>query len=419
MLYFYKYEKKHFRHFTYMKIGLTTTSFRCDQGAERFVVNLAKGLLNSGHQVHVIGRLEKSDHLESFYEKLTSDQQKKFYFHRVRTIKATRYLNLVTFAYAVHRILKKQSFDIVQGFGKSLGLDVFRPPTGTHKAFMADKPNHEPCTLMEYAIEKRLLFEQAKALVVNSNLSLKRVRQVYPGITIPATIIPNMVDLEYWQTKERSNQRKQKRMEWGVSENQVIYLHISTSFASKGVPETLLAYELLKSKLPGTQSNRIKLVLVGDENYKIPEKFRKDVLVYPRTNDVRPFFYAADVLLHPTRFDSFANVVLESLACGVPVVTSKYNGAIDAISHGIDGHIINEVNPNNITDAILFFLNDERREAMALSALKKSYQFSPKKITNQYIDLYEDLIPKVKNANNRSLKLWPWELFSERRSSDG
>ncbi len=397
-----------------MKIGLTTTSFRWDQGAERFVVNLAKGLLNSGHEVHVIGRLEKRNILDEFLDQLSGDQQGRFFFHRVKTIKATKYLNLITFAYAVHRVLRKHDFDIVQGFGKSLGLDVFRPPTGTHKAFMSAKKgkiNREPCTLLEFALEKRLIFEQAKALVVNSNLSLKRIRQVYPGITTPARIIPNMVDLQHWQTGNESEQRNRLRSQWQLTEDQIVFLHVSTSFASKGVPELIQAYETLKSKLPHDQYRRIKLVLVGDENYKIPVEYRQEIHVFPRTNDVRPFFYAADVLMHPTRFDSFANVILESLACGLPIATTRFNGAIDAITHGTEGYVMDEVISNNIADAMLFFMDDKRRAEMSLSAVKKSQQFSPERITDQYVELYELLVPQVKKSK-RDLTLWPWEMFN-------
>ncbi|MBU2515586.1 glycosyltransferase family 4 protein [bacterium] len=396
-----------------MKIGLTTTSFRWDQGAERFVVNLAKGLLTSGHEVHVIGRLEKSNILDEFLEQLSPDQQNRFFFHRVKTIKATKYLNLITFAYAVHRVLKRHNFDVVQGFGKSLGLDVFRPPTGTHKAFLSakkGKPNREPCTLLEYAIEKRLLFEQVKVLVVNSNLSLKRVRRAYPGITTPSRVIPNMVDLKYWQTENKSGQRNRLRSEWQLREDDIVFLHVSTSFVSKGVPEILEAYDRLKSGLSPQQHNRIKLVLVGDKSYRIPEKYKQEIRIYPRTNDVRPFFYAADVLMHPTRFDSFANVVLESLACGLPVVTTRYNGAIDAITDGSDGYIINEVDADDIAGAISFFLDDNLRMEMSRSALKKSEQFSPERITEQYVQLYETLAPQIK-LSKKNLTLWPWELF--------
>lgn len=63
-----------------MKIGLTTTSFRWDQGAERFVINLAKGLLLDGQEVHVIGRLEKMNAHEQFLDQLDANLQKRFFF---------------------------------------------------------------------------------------------------------------------------------------------------------------------------------------------------------------------------------------------------------------------------------------------------------------------------------------------------
>jgi len=42
-------------------------------------------------------------------------------------------------------------------------------------------------------------------------------------------------------------------------------------------------------------------------------------------------YAAADVLALPTRQDPFANVTLEALSCGLPVVTSTCNGAVEAV----------------------------------------------------------------------------------------
>ncbi|RMG88951.1 MAG: glycosyltransferase [Candidatus Dadabacteria bacterium] len=44
------------------------------------------------------------------------------------------------------------------------------------------------------------------------------------------------------------------------------------------------------------------------------------------------WYRAADVLVHPTRYDPFANVCLEALACGTPVVTTPRNGVADLLT---------------------------------------------------------------------------------------
>ena len=45
--------------------------------------------------------------------------------------------------------------------------------------------------------------------------------------------------------------------------------------------------------------------------------------------DVRDAYFASDFLVHPTFYDPCSNVVLEALACGLPVITTRDNGAAE------------------------------------------------------------------------------------------
>ncbi|MFU8858762.1 MAG: glycosyltransferase, partial [Deferrisomatales bacterium] len=48
----------------------------------------------------------------------------------------------------------------------------------------------------------------------------------------------------------------------------------------------------------------------------------------------------ADALVHPTRYDPFANVCLEALACGTPVVTTVRDGAGDVVRRSGAGVVL-------------------------------------------------------------------------------
>ena len=45
--------------------------------------------------------------------------------------------------------------------------------------------------------------------------------------------------------------------------------------------------------------------------------------------DMRNGYFAADFFVHPTFYDPCSLVVMEALACGLPVVTTRYNGAAE------------------------------------------------------------------------------------------
>ena len=46
---------------------------------------------------------------------------------------------------------------------------------------------------------------------------------------------------------------------------------------------------------------------------------------------MRDCYFAADFLVHPTFYDPCSLVVLEALACGLPVITTRYNGASELL----------------------------------------------------------------------------------------
>ena len=51
-------------------------------------------------------------------------------------------------------------------------------------------------------------------------------------------------------------------------------------------------------------------------------------------DDPVPYYAAADALVLPSFYDPFGLVVLEAAACGLPVVTSRVNGASELLSEG-------------------------------------------------------------------------------------
>lgn len=58
-------------------------------------------------------------------------------------------------------------------------------------------------------------------------------------------------------------------------------------------------------------------------------------------DDILPAYSAADVLLHPTIYDTFAMVVAESMSYGIPVIVSPDAGVADLIRHAESGWILN------------------------------------------------------------------------------
>lgn len=94
--------------------------------------------------------------------------------------------------------------------------------------------------------------------------------------------------------------------------------------------------EFLQSDLPGT-----KLVIGdGPERLLLEEKY-KDVrfVGWKKGKDLADMLSACDVFVFPSITETFGLVIIEALACGIPVAAHKVMGPKDIITHGVDGFL--------------------------------------------------------------------------------
>jgi glycosyltransferase involved in cell wall biosynthesis len=93
--------------------------------------------------------------------------------------------------------------------------------------------------------------------------------------------------------------------------------------------------EFLKLDLPGT-----KLVIGdGPERARLQARFGADALFvgYRHGQDLVDWLSACDVMVFPSRTDTFGLVIVEALACGIPVAAHDVLGPRDIIENGVDG----------------------------------------------------------------------------------
>ncbi len=92
----------------------------------------------------------------------------------------------------------------------------------------------------------------------------------------------------------------------------------------------------LKLELPGTKC----VVGGGPDLESLKKKYPEAVFTGPKEDEaLAQHVAAADVFVFPSRTDTFGLVLIEALACGVPVAAFPVQGPVDIIENGVTGYL--------------------------------------------------------------------------------
>lgn len=104
------------------------------------------------------------------------------------------------------------------------------------------------------------------------------------------------------------------------------------------------------------------------------------------------FYQAADVLVMPSRSESFGLVAAEAQACGLPVVASRIGGLPFVVSEGKSGFLVEAGNEPGFAKALDRILSDDAlRQELRDGALLKSAEFSWKATADRLLELYHGI----------------------------
>ncbi len=113
--------------------------------------------------------------------------------------------------------------------------------------------------------------------------------------------------------------------------------------------------------------------------------------------DVQNALSVCDVAVLPTYYDPASRFILEALAAGKPVITTRYNGAADQFVHGRHGWVIDS--PDNVralADALIHFSGPAnlRKASQAIAADRLPDRLSTTRVAADLHRLYESILRK-------------------------
>ena len=136
----------------------------------------------------------------------------------------------------------------------------------------------------------------------------------------------------------------------------------------------------------------IRLDIVGDVQIDVPPAINADVRVVlhgpAQRSEVHPYYVGADLFVFPTLSDGFGMTQLEAMAHGLPVLASRYCGAV--VEHGVNGFVLDDVTPDAIRAVLGHILADPCRVSAWRDNARISAAFSKEALAANLLGLRID-----------------------------
>lgn len=120
---------------------------------------------------------------------------------------------------------------------------------------------------------------------------------------------------------------------------------------------------------------------------------RKRCILNDRTSDVASEFIKSSLAVCSSRFEGFGLVIVEAMACGLPVVSFDCPwGPRSIITDGEDGVLVEDGNAQKLANAMLAVIHDtERRKQMGIKAIENIRRFGIEAIAKKWKELFDEL----------------------------
>jgi glycosyltransferase involved in cell wall biosynthesis len=196
----------------------------------------------------------------------------------------------------------------------------------------------------------------------------------------------NGIDTKYFSNSHFSaNANKKNRDKLGISDLDIVFIFVGRVVTDKGINELVSAFIELQK-----QFINCSLLIVGPFEDKLDpiSKVSKEIIKnHPKiistgfVEDVRPYFAMSDLMVFPSYREGFPNVVLQSLAMGIPALVTDINGCNEIVVDGINGWIV----PSKNTAALFDKMKDAYLQNEKLAALKLNTRQSVLKYDRQLL----------------------------------
>ena len=363
-------------------------------GAERYTFDLAQSLAGRGHAVSLIA--------SSFGPRPAGVESVELPAGGV-----TRLGRYNRFLRVLEGRLEKERFDVIHAMLPVGRCDLYHPHAGiAAEAIQAGHEKHASPLRRRLAgwanrinmkrrrfarIERQLLGSDAPPIVLSlSNYIQSAVLRHYPLPADRLATLFNAVDLERFDPSAHVEAGGRIRQQHGL-DGRIVALMVAQDFQRKGLAEAIRA-------LAGCGQPSLSLLVVGRPDSAPYAALARSLNLQDRVvfagpaAQTAPYYACADCFILPTRHDPCSLVVLEALAMGLPVLSTRQNGACEIMTPGVHGWVLDSADDEPAwIDALRRIADPQVRSAMRQACL----DLRPRLSGQRHIDALESIYRRV------------------------
>lgn len=273
-------------------------------------------------------------------------------------------------------------------------------------------------------IPERLTQEAIKMIIHNLSYkidcittpseSMRELIRSY-GVKNRIEIIPNAIHLISFK-EDDVFKRTEIKKKYNLKEDDKIILFVGRVASEKSIDKIVKALAIIKKR----DISKVKLLIIGDgpamdelKQLARTLKIEKDVIFAGTVSyeEIRHYYKMAYVFTIASTTETFGIVTIEALASGVPVLAVKAPGAVDILTDGVDGLLVdNDV--EKFANALEKIIREpELREKLSRGALKTSEKYSIDTISERMLNLYREVI-EIEKSKSKEKKNFIKDILS-------
>ena len=281
------------------------------------------------------------------------------------------------FAQAVLQDIKRTEFDLVVGFNKMAGLDIYYAGDSCYieKALSQRSAWYRLLPRFKsFRAAERAVFDARSGteILTISNVEVPRYRHHYRTPPERFHPLPPGIERDRIAPHNRSEIRASLRRDLGRSEDDLLILFVGSGFKKKGLDRALIAV----AALPEPIRKQTHLYVIGNDRADGFERMAMRLGIEDRVtfyaqgrDDVPAFLFACDALLHPAYDETAGMVIIEAMLAGLPALVTRNCGYATYLLDYDAGIVLTQPTQDELNKGLLRLMTSNERRLWSSNGL--------------------------------------------------